>query len=109
MAAVLTTQSTIACAHGGTAILSSSAKLLVSGAPVLLTSDSGSWSFDGKCTQTGGQLVPCTNFTGLANAAAGKLTVGGTPVVLSTIAGTTSGKPVATVTATPADQKLVTT
>jgi hypothetical protein len=108
MGSVLTTGSTISCKHGGTATLSSSAKLRVGGNPVLLKADATTWAFT-KCGQVGTGLTPCTNIVSLSAGEAGKLTVGGVPVLLDSLAGQTNGKPENTLSATAGQNKLTAT
>ena len=90
MANVLTTGSTVACLHSGTATLSSSAKLSVGGKPVLLESEATSWPIT-QCKQVGTGLTPCTTIVSVS--AASTLTVGGVPVLLDSLTGTTNGNP----------------
>jgi hypothetical protein len=95
MAKVLTTASTVICGHGGSATLSSGAKLTVEGNSVLLESDFSSWTFDASCAQkdsSSGQ-VQCATITGITGGTSTKLTVGGVAVLLDTLSGATSGSP----------------
>jgi hypothetical protein len=100
MANVLTTASTIKCAHGGQVTpLMSTAKLTVSGKPVLLANQVSGWVIPpGTCSQVGTGRTPCTSVTSYSQGAAGKLTAGGVPVLLDSGIGMTNGAPVNTVT-----------
>lgn len=109
MAKVLTTASTVICGHGGTATLSSSAKLTVGGHPVLLASDSASWPFDPGCSQkdTSKSQVQCAAINSISAGTSTKLTVGGVAVLLDTLGGMTTGSPLNTdLSATAGQNKL---
>lgn len=95
MAGVLTVGSDVTCGHQGTVTVTSSAKLSVSGNPVLLKA--------GIANQpvTGCAIVPtvapapistkCLLVTSVDGGEATKLTAGGSPVVLETLKGETNG------------------
>src|SRR5258706_7303975 len=90
MANVLTTGSLINCLHTGTATLTSSAKLTVSGNPVLLQSQVTGFSITG-CTQVGSGLTPCKSILTVTAGVSTKLTVGGDAVLLDSLAGASQG------------------
>src|SRR4051812_16396711 len=99
MPSVLTTGSTVLCGpntggyHGGRVATTSSAKLTVNGAPVLLRSGIGpTLSFVCK-TPSSTSTKPCTSVTAITQGDATKLTVGGAPVMLDSLAGKTDGAP----------------
>jgi hypothetical protein len=92
VANVMTTGGTIACAHGGTATLTSNAKLKVNNVAVLLEDQVTSWTIAPGCGQTSGSSIPCASFLSFTGKAQ-KLKVGGKAVVLDTFSGTTNGKP----------------
>jgi hypothetical protein len=100
MANVLTTASTIKCIHGGQVTpLASTAKLAVSGNPVLLEEQVSSWVIPtGKCSQVGSGLTPCTSVKSYSHGNAGKLTAGGVAVLLDSGVGVTNGYPGNTIT-----------
>jgi hypothetical protein len=96
MAYVMTTDGSTGCAHGGSALLPSNAKLKVSGAAVLLASDvTTNWSIAPGCSQTdtSKSMVVCTKFMSLSKGQSTKLTISGTPVVLDSFTGKTNGNP----------------
>jgi hypothetical protein len=92
---VLTTASTVSCGHPPGAVqVSSTVKLAVDGAPVLLET-----SVDNQTVTAGScGIVPnntstkCMKVTGITAGKATKLTVGGQPVLLQGLAGQTDGK-----------------
>ncbi len=95
MAKVLTTASSVTCAHGGTVGTSSTAKLAVNGAPVLLAASVAGKTVAG-CTVTDDPNTAtkhCTAVAGILSGPATRLTVGGKPVVLETLTGSTDGTP----------------
>jgi hypothetical protein len=109
MPAVLTTNSTLVCAHGGSVTTSGSTKLKVLNGNVLTISGVPAWSIAG-CGQTSGSSKPCTKvLPPLAAGVSTKLRVGGSAAVLATLSGTTEGAPApGPVTAQSANQgKLV--
>src|SRR5258708_18625794 len=96
MSFVLTTSSKVICGHGGTVSTSSSAKLKVSGNPVLLKTGISGQSISGCLTPTmppppGPKSQKCTSVTSVDSGEATKLTAGGKSVVLDTLAGETDG------------------
>lgn len=96
MAHVMTTNGSTGCAHGGTARLSSSAKLKVNGAAVLLAGDvTTKWSITPGCSQTdtSKSMVVCAKFVSMSKGSSTKLRVGGQAVVLDSFAGNTNGNP----------------
>ena len=105
MAKVLTTDSTIDCGHEGTVGTSSSAKLRVDGAAVLVETGVAGKTIAG-CTQTGGPPTPCTAVAAISSGRATKLTAGGQPVMLDTLSGTTNGAPVGALSATAGQDRL---
>jgi hypothetical protein len=110
MAGVLTTGSSITCAHKATGTPAGEAKLTVSGAKVLTKAGVPNWSFAPSCTQKPTNAepnkVPCTTMARQSGGESKKLTVGGSPVVLESITGTTNGKPVDSVSASADQTKL---
>ncbi|MCW8900033.1 MAG: hypothetical protein OQK95_05165 [Gammaproteobacteria bacterium] len=94
MAKVLTTGSLMICGHGGTANLISTAKLEVSGKPVLIESDASSWPLTKTpCGQASSGGTSCTTIASITAGKSSKLTVGGVAVLLDSISGTTNGAP----------------
>jgi|1185.fasta_scaffold483429_2 hypothetical protein len=108
---VLTTDSTVTCGHtpSGAVALKSSAKLRVSGFPVLVSAGVGPAIGTG-CVVTKQGDVACTTVTAVATEKSTKLRAGGVPVVLDTLTGTTNGAINAVVgllTVTKVQSKLV--
>jgi hypothetical protein len=96
MAHVMTTNGSTGCPHGGAAQLSSTAKLKVNGAPVLLAGDvTTKWSIAPGCSQTdtSKSMVVCAKFVSMSKGKSTKLKVGGQAVVLDSFAGNTNGNP----------------
>jgi hypothetical protein len=95
MPAVLTTGSTLQCAHGGTVTVTASQQLLtVGGNPVLVEADVNTATVSG-CTNTvasAGQK-PCLLLTSLIVGASTTLSVGGQAVLLETALGLTDAVP----------------
>jgi hypothetical protein len=108
MAQALTTGSRITCPHQGMFATTSTAKLKVSGQPVLKAPDATSWVATG-CTQTGGPPTPCTNIASLASGQLMKLKLGGAPALGSGAAGMTTGGPPGPVSVVPMQTKLTAT
>jgi hypothetical protein len=113
MAGVLTTGSTLACAHGATATASSSAKLKVSGNSVLTSAGISGWSFvSASCSQQPvpntpkSSYVACASMKSQNGGQSQKLTAGGSPVVLDSIKGDTIGVPDAGVSCQAGHTKL---
>lgn len=107
MANVLTTNSTISCPNQGKAQLSSSAKLTVNGAPVLLSNQTSSWPISGcKQTDASSGQKPCLTIVSVSAGQASKLTVGDVAVLLDSFAGTSEGTPLNTLSATAGQSKL---
>jgi hypothetical protein len=107
MANVLTTASTISCPDKGTVTLSSDAKLLVAGNPVLLEAQVLGSEVKG-CKQTNANSAekPCLTVTKIAKGAAAKLLVGGSKVLHQGLEGTTEGVPNNTLSASDGAVKL---
>jgi hypothetical protein len=108
MAKVLTTGSSIVCNHSGQVKpLTSSAKLTISGNPVLLANQVSSWTIVG-CTQTPPppSKSPCVTVSQLTGASAQKLTANAQPVLLDSGQGVTDGKPPGTLTITAGEMKV---
>jgi hypothetical protein len=101
MADVVTTAGSLACPDGGSAALSSTAKLTVSSQPVVLYSGLTSVASFVDCTfQVSGSPNPCTGATPVARGQATKLTAGSQPVLLDDLhANTTNNQLPITVTA----------
>jgi hypothetical protein len=81
--------------HGGTVGVSSTAKLAVNGAPVLLAASVAGKTVAG-CPVTDDPNTStkhCTSVASVLSGPATRLTVGGKPVVLDTLTGTTDGTP----------------
>src|SRR4051794_18438664 len=97
MAAVLTTASSIQCAHTGTVSTASTAKLSVGGSPVLVFPSSIDAKGISGCTTapssdaSGPINVPCTTVSNVSSGRATKLTMSGQPVALDTLACTSNG------------------
>lgn len=96
MPGVLTTGSSVVCGHGGTVSTSGSAKLKVTGNPVLLKAGIAGKSVSGCGTPTvppppGPPSSPCHSVASVITGEATKLKVSGSPVMLETLAGTTDG------------------
>ncbi len=94
MPKVLTTASHVDCLHSGHATLSSTAKLQVAGAPVLLETGTSAWTIAG-CTVavSNAPTKPCTKLMGVLAGASTKLSVGGVAVLLETFRASTDGVP----------------
>src|SRR6266545_2066852 len=113
MAGVLTTASNVTCGHApGKVQTSSTAKLTVSGRPVLLKSSIAGSSVSGCSTPSdpNSGSVTCTLVTSVTTGDATKLTAGHAPVTLDTLAGgtngTVSGTPQTLLSATAGQTKL---
>ena len=89
---VLTESSQITCPHNAPVSVSSSAKLSVAGAKVLLLSGVSGADIEGCLNPNNSSSKQCTVVTS-ADGAAAKLTVAGQPVVNDTFAGTSDGTP----------------
>jgi hypothetical protein len=106
VANVLTTSSTIECAHSGQVTpLTSGAKLTISGHPVLLENQVSNWVI-AKCTQIGTGYTPCTSVTSYSGGSASKLTVGGVAVLLDSGLGMTNGSPGNSLTVTAGESEV---
>lgn len=94
MPRVLTTRSSVGCAHKGTVGVSGRARLVVDGGralyrdAVLAKAVTGCVIKDDKQSDT----KACDTVTQVSAGEAGKLTVDGTPVLTTDLAGQTSGK-----------------
>ncbi|WP_157537785.1 hypothetical protein [Kitasatospora azatica] len=90
---VLTVRTTVTCGHTpGKVTTASSAKLTVSGVPVLLPSSIGDMPVTGCPLLPPPQgTVACKAVVQVQQGAAAKLSVGGEPVVLDTLSGSTNG------------------
>lgn len=97
MPAVITTQSTLKCAHQGNVTLSASqSRLTVGGAAVLVQGDLDGAGVSGCPTPTtppppGPANKPCTSVTSAVAGTSLRLKVGGKAVLLASVAGTTDG------------------
>jgi hypothetical protein len=107
MANVLTEASVIGCGHGpGKVSVSGNGKLVVNDKPVLLKSGIHGKSVSACATQQTDKTSPCKTASVTAGEAT-KLTVNNSPVMLdATLAGTTNGNPVGTLTAAANQNKL---
>ncbi len=94
MAAVVTTDGSLTCANNGQPTLSSSAKLTVSGKPVIPFSSVTSFTPYTNCSYNDGSGVkgPCTTTTVASGGQAVKLKVGGQAALLADL-GATAGTP----------------
>jgi hypothetical protein len=95
MPAVLTTASTLSCAHGGTLVVQASTSALSAGGnPVLVMADLLAATVSG-CTNTNAQLgqTPCLKVTSVLAGVSNQLTVAGLPVMLETAQGLTNATP----------------
>jgi heat shock protein HslJ len=93
MAFIMTTAGATGCNHGGSALLTSSAKLKIAGKRVLLANAVTSWTILTGCGQTGSGQKICTKFTNQTAGQSTKVKVNGQPVVLDSFSGLTDGKP----------------
>jgi hypothetical protein len=97
MPTVLTTASTLRCAHGGELVIQASTNaLVVGGSPVLVQADLLVATVSpGTCTNTNTNLgqKPCLKVTSIITGASTVLTVGGQPVMLETARGLTDASP----------------
>jgi uncharacterized Zn-binding protein involved in type VI secretion len=92
---VLTTGSTIKCAHQGTVVLVASQQLLtVDGQPVLVQGDLDGATIPDCQAPVTPSSSKCTTVTAMLVGVATTLTVGGKPVLLDTAFGMTNGFPV---------------
>ncbi len=109
MSGVLTTSSRVTCSSQGTVQTSSSAKLTVSGAPVLLANGIAGKSI-ALCahpTSSSPTATPCTSVASLSGGMSSKLTAGGAPVVLDSVGGFgDSVNPIDTISAQAQQTKL---
>jgi hypothetical protein len=95
MPAVLTTASSLACAHGGTLVVQASTTgLAAAGSPVLVQADLLAATVTG-CTNTNANAgqTPCLAVTSVLAGASRTLTVGGQPAMLETSQGLTNATP----------------
>ncbi len=101
MVAVLTIDSDVLCgteaptAHGGTVAISSTAKLTVNNAPVLLETSVVGQTVSGCSTpdDMSKGTVSCQLVSAITRGQATKLTVGTQPVLLASVVGQTTGAP----------------
>lgn len=91
MSNALTISSTVTCSHQFPVTAPSTAKLSVSGSPVLLQNQTAQWVF--ACTNN----PPCKSVSALATGSASKLSVGGVAVLLDSLNGTTNAGSVSAV------------
>ncbi|MEU4477940.1 hypothetical protein AB0F68_07750 [Micromonospora sp. NPDC023966] len=95
MPAVLTTDSTIKCAHSGTVVAqASTSALTAAGSPVLVQADLLAATVTG-CTNTNTNAgeTPCLKVTSVTAGLSTTLSVGGQPVLLDTAKGLTNATP----------------
>jgi len=110
MPRVLTTASEVLCGkltasnHGGVVATTSSAKLKVNGAAVLLKTGIGP-SVSDCTTPSTSSSKPCASAT-ITSGEASKLTAGGSPVMLAALKGTADGVPPGAVLASAKQNKL---
>lgn len=94
MPSVLTTGSTVKCAHQGTVKLTASQnKLKIGGKAVLVQGDLDGATISGCTTPSSQSSSPCKSVTSMIQGAATKLKVGGMAVLLDTAMGLTDGVP----------------
>ncbi len=96
MPGVLTLNSSVTCGHSGTVQTTSSTKLTVDGAKVLLLSGISGKGINGCLTvnSVDGNTIkddPCGSVVAAIPGESSKLTAGGTPVAVDTLSGTTDG------------------
>ena len=107
MPGVMTTASTVQCAHGGAVSTSSTARLQVAGNAALLRPGVQGMAVSAACTvQNTDKTKKCTSVTSVTTGEASKLRAGGQAVLLETLAGTTDGVPPGTVSGTAGHSKL---
>jgi hypothetical protein len=106
MAGVVTVGGSVSCSHSGTAPITSTAKLTVSGQAALLYPNLASFVPFTACSyvNAGGTAQPCATLTP-SGGQASKLTAGSQPVVLASLSATTENPP-ATVTVQAGQSKL---
>ena len=94
MAKVVTTAGSLTCANTGKPTLSSSAKLKVSGQPVIPFSSVSTFTPYTGCTFTSSSAVgPCTVTSVTSGGQASKLTVGGQGALLDNLSATAGTQP----------------
>ena len=90
--AVLTTASTLMCAHGGRLSLSTTqTRLTAATRPVLLSTDLPGATISGCATPASTSTKPCTAVTSVISGASTALEVSGTPVLTAQARGLTDG------------------
>ncbi len=95
MPAVLTTDSKIKCAHGGTVVVQASTRSLTAGgSPVLVQADLLAATVS-NCSNTNAQAgqTPCLKVTSITAGVSTTLAVGGLPVMLESAQGLTNATP----------------
>lgn len=91
---VLTTDSTVTCAHTGTVAADSSTRLTVAGVSVLLASAAGKTISGCKVVDDPNTSTKkCLKVASMTTGEAAKLTVGGVSVLLDKLAGFSDGQP----------------
>jgi hypothetical protein len=95
MANAVTTAGSLTCANNGKPTLTSTAKLTVSGKPVIPFSSLSSFTPYTGCTYNDGSGVtgPCTTTTVTTGGQASKLTVGGQAALLDNLSATAGTPP----------------
>lgn len=101
MASVVTTNGSLTCSHpaltpppaNGSAVLTSSAKLTVAQAEVLVYGDVATYAWNPCQFQVSGAAKPCTKAVPIAQGTASKLTVGQQPVLLDDLQAGTDNPP----------------
>jgi hypothetical protein len=94
MASVVTTAGSLTCANNGSPPLSSSAKLTVSGNPVIPFSSLLTFTPYTGCTYNQGSVSgPCTKTTVVSGGQASKLSVGNQAALLGNLAATAGTPP----------------
>ena len=109
MSFAITIGSDVECPDHGAAAMASSARLTVSGKPLVVKGDLLTAAIGG-CTQVPPppSNVACAKVTTLTSGEASKLTAGGQPVLLDSLAAVTSGAPKNQLTCKDAKQKKLT-
>jgi hypothetical protein len=94
MANVVTTAGSLTCANNGAPTLSSSAKLKVSGKPVIPFASVSTFTPYTGCAYSSGSVTgPCTKTTVTTGGQASKLTVGGQAALLDNLSATAGTPP----------------
>jgi hypothetical protein len=95
MPAVLTTDSTLKCVHGGSLVVQASVPVLTAGGPAVLVRADLLAAAISNCTNTNAAAgqTPCLKVTAILTGISTTLTAGGLEVMLETAQGLTNGTP----------------